>query len=80
VRFNLKNRPVPPKFHTWKSYHEFLFQYVEWVQGFEKELNYLLDSNDHNCCLECKLSRICAETNKDGECRAFQILREILGE
>jgi len=38
MKFNLKNRPKPPKFHNWRNIHEFIYEYNEWFEGFEKEL------------------------------------------
>jgi len=65
MKFNLKNRPKPPKFHNWRKIHRFLYEYHEWFEGFEKELREKWEK------LDCE---------SDLELGQSMIIREILGE
>ena len=84
MKFNLKNRPKPPKFHNWRNIHEFIYEYHEWFEGFEKELRDILkeevygDELYYRICDSCVMRNTCLEYGF--ECEALQKLKEILGE
>jgi hypothetical protein len=79
LKHNLKNRPKLPTKPDYGDCEEECIPMEEWFLEFEKELREILENG--RLCNECPILFFCGDAdNEDIDCKALQVLKEILGD